>query len=389
VQQLKSNSAPKTEKKNPRAEFFEDKALTCTWDFLVNFVREHVYIMLRASYFQIKKEEEYLNAQPCFSNPEQQGRRNLERLWFKILYRDYSKLHERTKNVHVVGPVGERPLHVCAQAIHRFGHVDFEGMGNYVTIGIVEGILAFVQPRPVSAGEISEDTVAYFQKEATAQYSKDYFASVSQYLRNEEKEVVEWCKREHILPPYCNQISQWNNAHMQGHKFMIAPQQFSTMLVSRGMFEGETILFPLIAGKHISAMNTLLKFEERPLKFEPQESAEKRPSVLQLAVQGLFFHPKHRRCHTSFSVWRGWMHYISVRCRDINLQASSELSYLGLNALSFAVRCVCNPNKCLVFLPSCNLSHGLNLKTVIPFVYSSSWVIVSFFLLTLVQPGRR
>ncbi len=371
AQQFKSSSAPKTEKKNSRAEFFEDKALTYTWDILVNFIREHVCILLQASYIQIKKEEEYLNAQPCVSIPEQQGRRNLERLWFQLLYSDNSTSHEGTKHVHIVGPVGERPLNVCAQAIYRFGHVDFDGMGNYVATGIVKGILDFVQPkeRPVSAGEISDDVVDYFQKQVTSQYSKDYCAIVGQYrVREDQKKVESWTD-EHPFP-YWKQISKWKNAHMKQNRCLNAPHLASMFLV--GMFEGETILFPLIAGKHISAMNTLLKFEEKLLKFERQESAGKRPSILvaesdqesesdqdqprkrpsflQLSVRGLFFHPKHRRCHTSFSVWKGWMHYISVRCQDVNLQASSELCYLGLNALSFAVRFVCNLNKSFVFL---------------------------------------
>jgi hypothetical protein len=62
-------------------------------------------------------------------------------------------------------------------------------------------------------------------------------------------------------------------------------------------------------------------------------------SFLRLAVQGLFFHPMHRRSLTSSSLVKGWRHYIKVRFQDINLEASSKLSYFGLNVLSFAVRC--------------------------------------------------
>jgi hypothetical protein len=46
----------------------------------------------------------------------------------------------------------------------------------------------------------------------------------------------------------------------------------------------------------------------------------------------------HRRCLTSFSVFKGWDHYIKVRYRDINVEASSRRSYFGLNALFFAAR---------------------------------------------------
>jgi hypothetical protein len=60
---------------------------------------------------------------------------------------------------------------------------------------------------------------------------------------------------------------------------------------------------------------------------------------LQMPVKGLFFLPMHRRCLTSFSVWKGWRHYMKVRHRDINVEASSTRTYFGLNALFFAVRC--------------------------------------------------
>ena len=36
----------------------------------------------------------------------------------------------------IVGPVGERPLHVCALSAFRFEQVDFEGAGNYLSDGI-------------------------------------------------------------------------------------------------------------------------------------------------------------------------------------------------------------------------------------------------------------
>ncbi len=64
----------------------------------------------------------------------------LEIKWFKELYKDGD-----VNSIRIVGSVGERPLHVCELSVHRFGHVDFENMGNYVVKGIVKGILAFIE----------------------------------------------------------------------------------------------------------------------------------------------------------------------------------------------------------------------------------------------------
>jgi hypothetical protein len=55
-------------------------------------------------------------------------------------------------------------------------------------------------------------------------------------------------------------------------------------------------------------------------------------------VKGLFFLPMHRRCLTSFSVFKGWEYYMKVRYLDVNLEASSTRTYFGLSALFFAAR---------------------------------------------------
>jgi hypothetical protein len=46
----------------------------------------------------------------------------------------------RRRAINIVGPMGERPLHVCSLSAHRFGGTDFEGEGNYMAQGILEAM---------------------------------------------------------------------------------------------------------------------------------------------------------------------------------------------------------------------------------------------------------
>ena len=107
------------------------------WECLVNFVQNHVEIMLRKLYLDIIEVEAEISKP--LSNSTGPFRNMVERKWLKLLY------SESDGHVRIVGPLGERPLHVCAIAADRFRHVDFQGMGNYVATGIVEGILAFAK----------------------------------------------------------------------------------------------------------------------------------------------------------------------------------------------------------------------------------------------------
>jgi hypothetical protein len=343
------------------------------WDKLVQFIREHIKIMLWRLYDAIKIEENRLNQVIKIeeerlnqvNEPEWQSQRNYrEREWLKEL--------SCSGNVRIVGPVGERPLHVCALSVHRFGHINFENMGNYVAKGIVEGILDFVEGDPLNWNEDSE---------VTSQYGKDYCAMVGHYILKRSDNNQNYERSAGMEPvtgdvtdvhsaPYWKQILKWQRAHLHPGGFFKAPQRFLEMLVSTGIYEGETVLFPFIAGRHLRAIDRLLKWQTGnttkakghlhrcyPVPYFLFATAKASRvssfctdpvltlifyivhSFLLLAVQGLFFHPMHRRSLTSFSLVKGWLHYIKVRFQDINLEASSKLSYFGLNVLSFAVRC--------------------------------------------------
>jgi hypothetical protein len=364
------------------------KSLAYQWEYLVKFVQIHIEIMLRRLYAKIIKEEEEISARDSHSNSAGSQKNCLERKWVKMLYSDSDG------HVRIVGPLGGRPLHMCAIAVDRFGDIDFQGKGNYVTTGILEGILAFVKHLNsfvVSTFESKRpenELLTYFQKEIISQYGKDYCAAVGHYLlKTEDRRQLEGISESDVSllgdsileynsrPPYWEYISTWKMVHLKKRGLLKPPERFSRILVSTGLYEGETILFPFIAGNHREAIDKLLEWQKKLFKPDDQrisgnqtDNAKKDPrystwrfhilrvepvqptfilphtklvrSILQLSARGLFFHPMHRRCLTSFSVWKGWMHYIKVRSRDVNQEASSKRSYFGLNSLSFAVRLV-------------------------------------------------
>jgi hypothetical protein len=233
------------------------------WESLVKYVQSHVEIMLRKLYVEIIKVEEHPSV-PVTNHSSEPQVNAIELKWLKHFYA------QSDGRVRIVGPLGERPLHVCALAIDRFGPFDFQGKGNYLSTGIVEGILAFannIQSFVKAAYDDKRpDLLTYFQKEVTAQYGKDYCAILGSYLLKLDDgpnpPVVDPFKDRDAQPPYWEQISTWYKAHMSRRGFLKPPERFSRVLVSTGMFEGETILFALIAGQHLDAIDKLLEWQQ-------------------------------------------------------------------------------------------------------------------------------
>ena len=243
---------------------------------LVNFVKIHILIMLGNVYDKIGKEEKELrkcliqspihvgaetNAlnfdPPKVTSQDKQVTRTmqLERYWFSLLY---SGQETDLRSLRIVGPVGERPLHVCALSAHRFEHVDFEGKGNYVSEGIIEGMMEYITGtfQRTGAEEIlsgDPNKVSAGWREATVQYGKDYCAAVGSL-------AVNWGSSElkGHPPPFWRQISKWKQAHLHERGIVSTPQRFAKILVETGIYEGETILFPLIAGKNVDAIRKLI-----------------------------------------------------------------------------------------------------------------------------------
>ncbi len=243
------------------------ESLAYKWEYLVKFVQNHVEIMLRKLYIKIIEVEEE-NSAP--DSNRHAGSQIHERNWLKMLY------SENNGRIRIVGPLGERPLHVCALGIDRFRHIDFQGQGNYVATGIVEGILAFARNIKVfvqtAYGDKRPDLVTYFRREIVAEFGKDYCAIVGDYLVKTEDAnqksggsatlPLDWVKDHDKRPPYWEHITKWQQMHLKTRGLLKPPARFSRILVTKGIFEGETILFPLIAGNHLEAIYKLLEWQK-------------------------------------------------------------------------------------------------------------------------------
>jgi hypothetical protein len=134
--------------------------------------------------------------------------------------------------------------------------VDFEGLGNYLSEGILDGMMAYIRTEPGA-------------KESFVPYGRDYCAAVGKFLLQNEDHS--WRERrpkndsEERFPPFWKHLCAWKRAHLVGRKPLRqcypsdTPHRFAETLVSTGIYEGETILFFLIAGKAECAIHELLK----------------------------------------------------------------------------------------------------------------------------------
>ena len=214
------------------------------YEYLVNFVEAHIIKMLSLLYNQIHEEEKSAAELPL-------SFKGVERHWFINLYR---KTGEQPSKRFIVGPLGERPLHVCALSKYRFGAVDFEGQGNYFAEGVERGIKKYVTLL-IEKGAWDEVTMPF---------GKDYCAAVGDFIKRENKEWKEFSKVESPAPPFWADLHKWYKSHLKPRAVFTISKQYSEMLVTRGLFEEETILFPFIAENDVHMVSWLLGKEDEP-----------------------------------------------------------------------------------------------------------------------------
>jgi hypothetical protein len=260
---------------------------------LVGFVEAHICKMLRTLYEQIGVEEHKLAQEASARSFE-----GVEQQWFSKLYRvpvtsdeqqqpqqqpqtvvTGNQLPQATSTggqqphavatreqqperctVAVVGPLGERPLHVCALSKYRFGAVDFEGQGNYFAEGLDLGIQAYINGVIVTK---------HAWKEVTRPYGKDYCAAVGDFIRRNDEKNKEGgeIKDEDPFtkdndPPFWVELKRWYSKHFEQRTVFNISKKYSEMLVTRGLYEGETILLPFIAEHDERMVGWLLDTEE-------------------------------------------------------------------------------------------------------------------------------
>lgn len=229
-------------------------------EVLTLYVEFHVFIMLRESYENLQRTEARMSNKQNLDQAEK---------WFKAL------IGESSGKSFLVGPVGERPLHVCSLSAYRFPDVDFRGHGNYVKDGIIAGMQRYVR------------TMGWSQ--VNIPYGKDYIALVGSYLQSlrikSKADLIQqfgkdgWPRaKEMPAPPFWSILVKWyfkNNFH----QVRLCPlptvlkasmeMKNSTLL---GLYEGETVVFPMIAAGDAESLAWVLK-EEKKCMSDPSNSS--------------------------------------------------------------------------------------------------------------------
>ncbi len=224
---------------------------------LVNFVQEHITKMLHTLYQQIDKMESNQCAEVSTDDFE-----SVERHWFVNLYGDPVG-NSPHKRFTVVGPLGERPLHVCALSKCRFGAIDFERRGNYFAEGVEEGIKSYIQSQRATKKVLENVTIPY---------GKDYCAAVGDFIKRKHPddtdscEKIEWDLPTIEDPPFWDELKDWCYQRLKPRNCLDISKEYSEMLVTRGLYEGETILFPFIAENDEHMVSWLLDKEDETLQ---------------------------------------------------------------------------------------------------------------------------
>jgi hypothetical protein len=205
--------------------------------------------VLKALYTRLDDEAKHIETQHRASGEEA---RSSFRKCMKDLYRGDS----------IVGPLGERPLHVCALMAARF-RGEPEKCGIHIAEGIVDGMQRFLR---VEEGR--------WKHEVYSQYGKDYIAAVGSFIDNihEGKQSLrfqDWfdrLRREITkLNPSLLKLPMMEDLARWYYQRLVAsiPKSKSHIrsMVVKGLYEGETLLFPFVASGNLDAVRWLLRFQ--------------------------------------------------------------------------------------------------------------------------------
>jgi hypothetical protein len=146
----------------------------------------------------------------------------------------------------LVGPVGERPLHVCFLRAYA---LTAPGTDLQIRAGILKGVRSYVEK--------------HNPDEAHVPYRKDYCAAVGSFaLRAESASERDtdalWQGSQH--PPHYNYLKTWARStyYRSSRDEYREIEHDSRMLVSAGLYEGETVLFFAITGMDVGTVDWLL-----------------------------------------------------------------------------------------------------------------------------------
>ncbi len=148
----------------------------------------------------------------------------------------------------VVGPVGERPLHVCFLRAYT---LTTSGQDLKIREGMLRGIQSFIENQN--------------PEEVRMPYGKDYCAAVGSVIRAGLPSEIDtlW---QGSLPPHYDYLKKWTKStyymsKLEQHREI---EHDSRKLVSAGLYEGETVLYFAIMGMDVRIVEWLLA---RGLKY--------------------------------------------------------------------------------------------------------------------------
>jgi hypothetical protein len=243
------------------------------------------------------------------------------------------QLYSQSPTKLVFGPLGERPLHLCSLSASKFED-------PRVKKGILKGMKKFIREKRERGWN-----------EVLVTYGKDYCAMIGWLMWGTDEKKFEFTK-----VPFSKVLSCWKclyEKYADPNHNTEKTRKDNEILVTHGLYEGENLLFPLIASGELETVQWLLNFEKK-LKQNDKISSDERSAVLaflfpiqilkavyrlvnQEAI-GLFFRPRMRRWLASSSYKDGWTMYWQMTEDHDNVHASAPRSYFGLEILPFSVR---------------------------------------------------
>jgi hypothetical protein len=232
--------------------------------YLRDFVAQHVLLILIELYATIHEVQGKLEPRPSESSIMPSSME-----WLREIYTPHPNGNGSTANqgrslgIKMVGPVGERPLHVCALSAYRFNDTKFQDGRNYVQDGIIQGMREFVEKQYSGWDDI------------WVPYGKDYCAAIGTYLSKNVDEKKAWHSKKYPEPPFWSKLVKWYYVHTRRDKLgctATSPNQSELMqpansdlktMVTTGVYEGETILLPMMAARDIRTVNWILQFSDK------------------------------------------------------------------------------------------------------------------------------
>jgi hypothetical protein len=206
-------------------------------------------VILEKLYGHVRHEEEEIEKNEDGGIPPGPAKNFKERKisWMRKFAKLYPTKHYGwSSKGRLVGPVGERPLHVCAILAARY-RAGGESKGVLLAQAIFEGMRAFTAK-------------GAWRDEMRFTYRRDYCAAVGRYVFNAKAAPA-----PDLALPYFPLLREWCTSRLAptGRNWQRHARHIKA-IVTKGLYQGQTLLFPFIASGHPDAVRWLLREYARP-----------------------------------------------------------------------------------------------------------------------------